>query len=300
MPVRTLTLALMLAISATHAVAAPQDLVESVNAVRARGCAGRPGVAGKVRADPRLDRVAAELAAGRELRQALLSAGYRAVQVAVLEATGNPASIERSLAEGGCKDVTDAAYRDVGVAQGDGVIRFVLAAPLEAPAAGEAAAVGERVLALVNAARADRRRCGLKRFEAVPPLAASRALQAAAAAHAEDMARRGVIDHAGGDGSTPAMRATRAGYALAHGRRKRRHGPVDAGAGSRGMARQSAPLREHHGRGFHGDGRGGRIERERRLLGAGFRRAAALALPVRGAGTFTPYFASSMSTASRR
>ena len=213
MPVLMLALALILAIPASHAVVAPQDLVESVNAVRARGCAGRPGVAGKVRADPRLDRVAAELAAGRELRQALLSAGYRAVQVAVLEATGNLAAIERSLAEGGCKDVTDAAYRDVGVARGDGVIRFVLAAPLEAPAAGEAAAVGERVLALVNAARADRRRCGLKRFEAVPPLAASRALQAAAAAHAEDMARRGVIDHAGGDGSTPAMRATRAGYA---------------------------------------------------------------------------------------
>lgn len=213
MPVRKLTLALMLAISAIHAVSASQDLVASVNAVRARGCGGRPGIAGKMRADPRLDRVAAELAAGRELRQALQSAGYRAVQVAVLEASGNPASIERSLGEGGCRDVTDAAYRDVGVAQGDGVIRFVLAAPLEAPAAGEAAAVGERVLALVNAARADRRRCGLKRFGAVPPLAASRALQAAAAAHAEDMARRGVMDHAGGDGSTPAERATRAGYA---------------------------------------------------------------------------------------
>jgi uncharacterized protein YkwD len=213
MPVRTLTLALMLAISAIHAVSASEDLVASVNAVRARGCGGRPGIAGKMRADPRLDRVAAELAAGRELRQALQSAGYRAVQVAVLEASGNPASIERSLGAGGCRDVTDAAYRDVGVAQGDGVIRFVLAAPLEAPAAGEAAAVGERVLALVNAARADRRRCGLKRFGAVPPLAPSRALQAAAAAHAEDMARRGVMDHAGGDGSTPAERATRAGYA---------------------------------------------------------------------------------------
>jgi uncharacterized protein YkwD len=211
--VRTLTLALMLAISAIHAVSASQDLVASVNAVRARGCGGRPGIAGELRADPRLNRVAAELAAGRELRQALQSAGYRAVQVAVLEASGNPASIEPSLGKGGCKDVTDAAYRDVGVVQVDGVTWFVLAVPLEAPAAGEAAAVGERVLALVNAARADRRRCGLKRFEAAPPLAASRALQAAAAAHAEDMARRGVMDHAGGDGSTPAVRATRAGYA---------------------------------------------------------------------------------------
>jgi len=210
--VRTLTLALMLAMPATEAAVSPQDFVAAVNAVRTRGCGSRPGVAEALRPDARLDEVAAGLAAGRGLKDALQSAGYRAVQVAVLEATGNPASIERSLAEGGCKDVTDAAYRDLGVAQGQGETWLVLAAALEAPAAGESAAVGERVLALVNEARADRRRCGLKRFEAVPPLVASAALQAAASAHAEDMARRGVMDHAGGDGSTPAERATRAGY----------------------------------------------------------------------------------------
>jgi len=210
--VRTLTLALMLAMPSTQAAASPQDFVAAVNAVRTRGCGSRPGVADALRPDARLDEVAAGLAAGRALKDALQSAGYRAVQVAVLEATGNPASIERSLAEGGCKDVTDTVYRDLGVAQGQGETWLVLAAALEAPAAGESAAVGERVLALVNEARADRRRCGLKRFEAVPPLVASAALQAAASAHAEDMARRGVMDHAGGDGSTPAERATRAGY----------------------------------------------------------------------------------------
>jgi uncharacterized protein YkwD len=213
MPARTLTMMMLLALPAVVAAQSPQDLAATVNAVRARGCGGRPAVKPALRPDARLDRAAARIASGDALRDALQSAGYRAVQVAVLEASGNPASFERSLAEGGCKDVTEAAYRDLGVAQRNGVTWLVLAAPLEAPAAGEAASVSARVLALVNEARAEKRRCGLRRFDAVPPLASSAALQRAASAHAADMARRGVMDHAGGDGSTPAMRATRAGYA---------------------------------------------------------------------------------------
>ncbi len=213
MSLRAIALTALLAFPAALAAAAPQDVAGAVNAVRARGCGGRPAVQAALRPDARLDRAAARIAAGEAMRDALRSAGYRAVQVAVLEATGSSASIERSLAEGGCKDVTDAAYRDLGVAQARGVTWLVLAAPLEAPAAGEAAAVSARVLELVNAARAKKRRCGLKRFDAAPPLAASAGLQAAASAHAGDMARRGVMGHAGGDGSTPADRATRAGYA---------------------------------------------------------------------------------------
>jgi uncharacterized protein YkwD len=212
MPVLTVTMVMLLALPAVTAPA-PQDLAAAANAVRARGCGGRPAVQTALRADARLDRAATRIAAGDALREALQSAGYRAVQVAVLEASGNPASFERSLAGSGCKDITEAAYRDLGVAQSDGATWLVLAAPLEAPAAGEAASVSTRVLALVNEARAEKRRCGFRRFDAVPPLALSAALQRAASAHAEDMARRGVMDHAGGDGSTPAIRATRAGYA---------------------------------------------------------------------------------------
>ena len=212
MPVRTLTLALLLANPTAQAATTAQDPVAIVNAVRARGCGSRPAVEPALRADERLDRVAADAAAGRDLEFALRSAGYRAVQVAVLEATGDPSAIERSLARGGCKDITDPAYRDLGAVQRDRTTWFVLAAPLEAPAASEVASAYARVLALVNQARAGKRRCGLKRFEAVPPLAASAILSIAAAAHAADMARRGHMDHSGGDGSTPAMRATRAGY----------------------------------------------------------------------------------------
>lgn len=213
MPVRTVAMIMLLALPAAGAAPSPQDPAGAVNAVRARGCGGRPAVKPALRPDARLDRAAARIAAGDELRDALQSAGYRAAQVAVLEASGNPASFARSLAEGGCKNITDSGYRDLGVAQRGGVTWLVLAAPLEAPAAGEAATTSARVIALVNEARTEKRRCGFRRFDAVPPLAPSAALQRAASAHAEDMARRGVMDHAGGDGSTPAERATRAGYA---------------------------------------------------------------------------------------
>lgn len=73
-------------------------------------------------------------------------------------------------------------------------------------------AVAQQVLTLVNEARAERRRCGWKRFGAVAPLAMSVVLQAVALAHARDMADRGILSHAGRDGSTPGTRAEGAGY----------------------------------------------------------------------------------------
>ncbi len=70
----------------------------------------------------------------------------------------------------------------------------------------------QRVLELVNAARAEPRRCGWRRFYSAPPLIRSDLLDRAARAHAEDMAARGRMEHAGGDGSTAPDRVTRAGF----------------------------------------------------------------------------------------
>ena len=190
----------------------PRDLADTVNAIRARGCDGRPAVRPPLRRDGRLDRAAAAIAAGGELKEALRAADYRAAQAAVLEASGNAAAIERVLADTGCSDILGAAYRDIGLAQGAGKSWVLLAAPLEVPAASGAGNAAARVLSLVNEARRGKRRCGLRRLGPAPALTASAALQRAARAHAEDMARRGVMEHAGGDGSTPAERATRAGY----------------------------------------------------------------------------------------
>jgi uncharacterized protein YkwD len=72
--------------------------------------------------------------------------------------------------------------------------------------------IRERVIELVNVARARGRRCGSARFAAAPPLAVSRDLGDAAAAHARDMARRNFFDHRGSNGSQPKDRVLRAGY----------------------------------------------------------------------------------------
>jgi uncharacterized protein YkwD len=75
-----------------------------------------------------------------------------------------------------------------------------------------AAAIRARVVELVNEARSHGRRCGAERFAAAPPLNPSRDLDAAAAVHARDMARRKFFEHRGSDGSEPRDRVRRAGY----------------------------------------------------------------------------------------
>ena len=74
------------------------------------------------------------------------------------------------------------------------------------------ASVRARVVELVNAARADGRRCGSERFAPAPPLAISRELDEAALDHARDMVRRKFFEHRGSDGSQPKDRVRRAGY----------------------------------------------------------------------------------------
>jgi uncharacterized protein YkwD len=89
---------------------------------------------------------------------------------------------------------------------------MVFATPFSPPAPSDAPHIAKQVLQLVNEARAKSRRCGTQQFKAVAPLAANEQLRIAAAAHAKDMAQRGVVTHDGGDGSSPGDRATRAGY----------------------------------------------------------------------------------------
>src|SRR5262245_59751000 len=177
------------ALVAAHAAPARADIATTVNAIRADGCGGKRGPQPALRADAALGRAAEALAAGRDFKDAMAASGYRAVRSAMLEVTGDgDAAIGKALAARGCKDIAEPAYRDLGVAARPGRAWVVLGAPLEPPAAADSAAVSRRVLALVNAARADARRCGWKRYEAAPPLALSVALGRAARAQADDMA----------------------------------------------------------------------------------------------------------------
>jgi uncharacterized protein YkwD len=72
--------------------------------------------------------------------------------------------------------------------------------------------VQQRVLDLVNDARANGHRCGGRHLPPVAALAVSDPLGRAAQRHAQDMARRGYFDHRAPEGSTPGDRVRRAGY----------------------------------------------------------------------------------------
>jgi len=82
----------------------------------------------------------------------------------------------------------------------------------EVPATARPPVVQERILELVNEARARDRRCGRQFFSATAPLQSSPSLQKAATSHARDMARRNYFDHHAPDGSEPRDRVRRTGY----------------------------------------------------------------------------------------
>jgi uncharacterized protein YkwD len=86
-------------------------------------------------------------------------------------------------------------------------------APEPYAALRDPAAVAQRVFELVNAARAEARKCGRAQHAAAPPLMQSTALTAAASVHSVDMAEQGKASHEGSDGSDSGERITRTGYA---------------------------------------------------------------------------------------
>jgi uncharacterized protein YkwD len=141
--------------------------------------------------------------------------GYEAqvsASIHVATSGGDPA-VARLLQQHFCTQIAEPTEREIGIARRGQDIWIVLAAPLATPQPQDAPAVSRRVLELVNEARARPTRCGRQTFDSTAPLKLSPALGNAALAHSLDMATRGYFDHTGPDGSTPASRVTRAGYA---------------------------------------------------------------------------------------
>jgi uncharacterized protein YkwD len=207
------TLFALAAVAATATWAAPgPDPVAAVNSVRRQGCAvGAASVAALVR-DRRLDDAARRVAAGEPLRAAVDATTYRAARATVVQVDGARDETELARVIGqSCGQVADAALRHAGAFRDAGAVWIVLAEPFTAPTL-DRAHVQERVLALVNAARARPRRCGDQDFGSAAPLRWSAALQRAASRHARDMAERGRLGHAGSDGSSASQRVSQAGY----------------------------------------------------------------------------------------
>jgi uncharacterized protein YkwD len=101
---------------------------------------------------------------------------------------------------------------EIGIEHRGRDVWLVVAAPLNFPSPRDAKSVEREVLRLVNAARAQARRCGGTSYKAAPPLQLSAMLTRAALIHAQDMARHDHFEHVGTDGSTPAERIARVGY----------------------------------------------------------------------------------------
>jgi uncharacterized protein YkwD len=190
------------------------DLVDVANIVRTRHC-GEASLPDKpLVASAQLDDAAAAIAEGAEVTSAIAAAGYRAKSSASLRVStsrGRDDAVARELSEHFCHLVADPEFADVGVHRRGKDVWFLLAdgAPLPAP---NDPALLDNVLARLNEVRAEGGRCGSTDYPPGRTLTRSPALDEAARAHAEDMAKNSFLAHTGSDGSNPGERAARTGY----------------------------------------------------------------------------------------
>ena len=162
-----------------------------------------------------LERAARNLARGDDLQQSLKAAGYRATRANALSITGDGvgARAEGMLAsQRYCRQLQDAAMTEVGLYLDARQLWVVMAAPFAPRVEMSGQAALQRVLDLVNQARASPRYCGNRAFNAARPVRWSASLAEASQRHSEDMARYNYFSHSGRDGSDPAQRVERAGY----------------------------------------------------------------------------------------
>ena len=212
-------LSVVLALGTAIALPAPAraqsaDLVRLVNKLRAPGGACAGSAPPLVRRDS-LDAVAAQLARGVGLEAATRAVDDRMNEVQVLSFTGprqGPA-VEALLAGRFCPQITKPSLSALGVHAQGRQSWIVLGEPFAPVVNLTPQQVQTRMLALVNAARAQARQCGGSAHAAAPPVRWSTTLERAASGHAADMAERDYFSHTAKDGSTPAQRVERAGYA---------------------------------------------------------------------------------------
>jgi uncharacterized protein YkwD len=162
-----------------------------------------------------LEQVARDLARGGKLLESLKAADYRATRSVVVSVAGDgigPRAGDVLAKKGYCPQLQNAALTEIGLYADARQVWIVMAAPFAPSVAMTAQAAGQRVLELVNQARAMPRYCGSTWFHAARPLRWNDILAEASRLHAEDMARNNYFSHVGRDSSNPAQRVERAGY----------------------------------------------------------------------------------------
>jgi uncharacterized protein YkwD len=162
-----------------------------------------------------LDAAAHQMARGSSLHEALGRLPERPTFGASLHFAGvsSDADIARSAASRFCRDLSRAGLRDIGYAWNRAQLWIIVTEPLELPHGRDAGSIEAEVLGYVNDARRDGRRCGQTYYPRAPSLSLSNVLSRVARERSQDMADADVLAHAGRDGSTPADRVRRAGFA---------------------------------------------------------------------------------------
>ena len=196
--------------------AAAGDLYTAINRLRAGE--GNCAVAEQLpplKPQAALERVARDLSRGDKLEPSLKAAGYRATRSNALwfKGDGVGAQVAGMLAKPSyCRQLQDAATTEIGIYLDARQVWIVLAAPF-APLVGVSEqTAGQRVLGLVNQARATPRYCGDTAFKAARPVRWNDTLAGVSRLHAGGQARYTFFSHSGRDGSDPAQRVERAGY----------------------------------------------------------------------------------------
>jgi hypothetical protein len=184
-----------------------------VNAIRLQGCGGKPGVNAPLKETKGLDAIAGEWSKGGRLREAVERAQYRVVNSASIRISGvNTDAAARNILKKYCENILNAEFTEAGAVRRDGEVWLVLAKPFAEATMQSVEVIRRRALVLVNAARAQARKCGPTSFGPAPPLVAAALLDQAAQIQASDMATHNFFAHEGSDGSRPSDRITRVGY----------------------------------------------------------------------------------------
>jgi uncharacterized protein YkwD len=204
-------LSMLLGFGAFVPVVAWADVLSDVNTVRIKTCAGeKPRAA--LQLSSKLSSAAQSVARGATPHDALVAVGYAASRIASIhvQGYGDDARLRQVLAQAYCSLIVDPEFKDIGIGWTRDNLWLILAVERSVP--GDADVVSGRVLSLVNDARSRPRRCGSQTFAAGKPLRLNAQLGRAALLHSQEMAKYSFMAHQGRDGSSPAQRATRAGY----------------------------------------------------------------------------------------
>ncbi|MFC3942726.1 CAP domain-containing protein [Pseudomonas gingeri NCPPB 3146 = LMG 5327] len=215
-PLPGLVLGLTLGLTLSNSALASEEtqLLQSINSYRGQvqRCGNQASLElPPLAADPRL--ILPPDNAG-DLQQALARAAYPMVNVQAISLSGprDASAAMKAVQESFCRVVLDPQFVDIGVSRQGNEWRIVLARPLLTARLGDTQAEGQKLLELINSARAQPRQCGAQAFAATTPLVWNALLATAAESHSRNMANNNFFDHQDRDGHTPGDRAELAGY----------------------------------------------------------------------------------------